>query len=172
MGRLLTNELIKVFHRRSCRVMALIMLIVAIGTPLLSKLTYVMNDKPRDTTEEYYQIMYEQEKGARKEMYKAVLEDIAELKKNGIGIDGWRKDYFNYYLRYANTITALDLIQQGSNIEEVSSGMAYSPLIQRGLDGEYKFLHITEEYGLSGASLEEVSFKKEVIPKYKEEVQV
>lgn len=170
MDKLLINELSKVFHRRSCRIMALLMLIVALGTPMLSKLT-LMFEKPRDTIEEYYQIMYRQEKGAKKEIYKAILEDIADLKKNGIDVNGWRKDYFFDYSTYANTMTALDLIQQGYDIEEVS-GVVYPPLIQRGLDGEFKFVHITEELGLHGYGTELISFKKEDIPKYKEEVQV
>ncbi|MDE7280876.1 MAG: hypothetical protein K2N36_03940, partial [Ruminiclostridium sp.] len=172
---LLTNELIKLFHRRSCRVMALLMLIVAIGTPLLSKLTYSMYDDYRHTQEEYYQIMRRQEEEEGNEgmveMYQAVLDDIALMKNNGIDIDGWRSDYFEYYLRYANTLNAMDLIERGYEPDDVT-GARGLPLIQRDpMDGKVKFLHIVEEHGLNGYSSDPILFQKEDIPKYREEVQ-
>ena len=170
---LLRNELIKLFHRRSCRVMALLMLIVAIGTPLLFKLTYVINDRHNDTTEEYYQIMYNQEEGAMKEMYQAILDDIALMKNDGIDINGWRGAYFEYYLRYANTLNALEMIERGYEPDEVTSGMRGLPLIQKDpRDGKIKFWHIIEEHGLDGYYADDVLFRKEDIPKYREEVQV
>ncbi len=173
---LLRNELIKLFHRRSCRVMALLMLIVAIGTPLLSKLTYIMHDQTGHTTEEYYRIMRRQEEEAGGEgmieMYQAILDDIAVMKNDGIDIDGWRADYFNYYLRYANTLTALDMIERGYEPDEVTRGRGL-PLIERDpLDGKIKFQHIVEEHGLNGYYSEGILFQKEDIPKYREEVQV
>ena len=173
--KLLTNELIKLLHRRSCRIMAMLMLIVAIGTPLLSKLTYSMYDKHGDTQEEYYQSMLrqEEEKGRRgmAEMYQAVLDDIALMKNEGIDIDGWRADYFNYYLRYANTLKALELIEQGYEPNEVILGIGL-PLIDRDpMDGKIKFQRIVEEHGLNGYSSDPILFQKEDIPKYREEVQ-
>lgn len=169
MGRLIINELSKIFHRRSCRIMALLMLLVAIGTPALSKLTYVMNDRSRDTVEEYYQIMYRQEEGAKKEMHKAVLENITELKEKGISADSWRRYYFFDYVGYANAMTALSLIEQGYDVGDVI-GVPYLSFIGIGADGKYKFHHIREDHEFSGLLYEEVPFKKEDIPQYREEV--
>lgn len=179
MGRLLFNELSKVYHQQSWRIMVLLMLLAAIAVPVYARLNMADLSVFEDDDQGYFESKYSNAQGPQKEIYKSALDDIADLKEKGINVDGWREDYFDLYLRYSNTLNALRLIQQGFDINDVvidfQGGMLIEDVPNYKNEDNYvptfEFIYVLEEEGTGVYRADTVPFNKNDVEKYIDAVQ-
>ena len=121
--RLIHNELTKVFHQLSWKIITIIILALSLLNPVLShvfmKYVYVSDNS-------YYYEMYESaEDGTiEKEYYGVMVECDKFFDDNGIDSDDWRNEM--YRLEYEDALSelrSLELIKNGRDPEEVMSYM-------------------------------------------------
>lgn len=118
--RLLKNELIKIYHQTSWRVMTVIVLVIVTGYPILVDL---LNDINRSFAGFDYEKLAESapEGSIEKENYLSSAAADAYFNEKGMDVDNWQ--YIRYYHEYRDTLCterALRLIaEEGRDINEV-----------------------------------------------------
>ena len=118
VGRLIKNELVKIFGQLSWKIITVIILVLALLMPLAN----TMLNSFAYSYDNYYQEMYEEApEGSIQKEYYGVLSDAEDFFiENEITYDDWR--YEEYYIDYqdlASTVKAFELIKNGKTPEEV-----------------------------------------------------
>lgn len=139
--RLIQNELIKVTRQLSWRIMAIIILLIAAGLPLLSHLlssnTYRMDMVERASQSP--------EGSIEREYYNAAAEADKYFKEKGYDSENWQySSYYYSYLTCCTDIRGLELIaDEGKSIEEVMDYFGISEVIRYDHgNSETEFLYI------------------------------
>lgn len=118
VGRLIKNELIKIFGQLSWKIITVLILVIAILTPLTGTIfnSIVISDG------NFYREAYEEsaEGSMEKEYYGAYADAWDFFYDNGITYDDWRyEEYFVEYQDLMSTVRALELAKNGKSYEEV-----------------------------------------------------
>lgn len=164
--RLIQNELIKVTRQLSWRIMAIIILLIAAGLPLLTHLlssrTYTIDNVERASKSPVGSV--------QREYYEAAVEADKYFEEKGFDLDNWQ--YSNYYYKYLTCCTdirGLELIaDEGKSIEEVMDYFGISEVIRYDHgNAETEFLYTPmvfdpkEGYFVSISNAEEKEFSKD-----------
>lgn len=115
--RLIQNEMIKITRQLSWRIMAIIILLIAAGLPIL---TYLL--RSTTYTVDYVELASKSPQGSiRREYFEAAIQADKYFEDKGLDSDNWQ--YSNFYYRYLNCCTdirGLELIaNEDKDIEEV-----------------------------------------------------
>ncbi len=136
LGRLIKNELIKLSHQTSFRVISVIVLVLCIISPAISiganKLIGYIGDKFNDPTSnaEEYRALAEEYPDSNvqsvilRSYYTAYADAFDFFADNGI--DDWRYSYYSSeYLYYTEIIAGLELINSGFSPDDVAAVFTY-----------------------------------------------
>ncbi len=118
LGRLIKNELIKIFGQLSWKIITVIILVLAILSPVFS----VIFGSSLTSDYNYYEIEYEAaENGSLEKEYFGTLMTVDKLfEDNGISYDDWRYNvYYENYRNAAVTLRGLQLVADGKGLLEV-----------------------------------------------------
>lgn len=115
--RLIQNEMIKITRQLSWRIMAIIILLIAAGLPIL---TYLL--RSTTYTVDYVELASKSPQGSiRREYFEAAIQADKFFEDKGFDSDNWQ--YSNFYYRYLSCCTdirGLELIaNEDKDIEEV-----------------------------------------------------
>lgn len=130
MLKLIQNEFIKIFRQSGWRITVMIILIVAAAVPPIMRSMipeYNMPDISYSSLD-YYKDEYEKAKSGtvEKEFYKSAMDIEKFYNDNNIDRTGWRRGYTYNYEREVNTLKALELIENGWDIEETAEVFQYN----------------------------------------------
>lgn len=115
--RLIQNEMIKITRQLSWRIMAVIILLIAAGLPILSHLL-----RSSTYTVDYVELASKSPQGSiRREFYEAAIEADKYFEDKGFDSDNWQySDFYHRYQSCCTDIRGLELIaNEGKDIEEV-----------------------------------------------------
>lgn len=119
--RLIQNELSKIYHQISWRVLTLLLLLLSVGAPLLS---YVLSGAYDDY--DYYaraesNIEYYEEGSIGREYYQTLAEGYHFFVDQGFNAEDWQFDtYFHEYMEKNNSIKGCQLYLKGRDVVEIN----------------------------------------------------
>ncbi len=118
--RLIQNELSKIYHQISWRVLTLLLLLLSIGAPILSYLFSASYDENSYyANAEKYAEDYE-EGSITKEYFLNIAASYNYFKDQGFNEEDWQFDnYFREYMEINNSIKGCQLYLDGRDIDEI-----------------------------------------------------
>lgn len=173
IGKLIKNELIKIFRQTGWKIITLIILIVAIVVPPFMK--SLIPGKTDVYIDHYYYYKQEYEKtepdSAEREYLKALLEAEKFCMDNNIDVNGWRYGYVHAYKKDYVTLRALELIRDGWDALEIADAFKeYSDMAvytdENGKDQLYINTLTNSDYNTGSFEYESVPFDKNDISDY------
>ena len=160
--RLIQNELSKIYHQMSWKILTLLLLLLSVGAPLLS---YALTDGYEDGN--YYanaekNMEYYDEGSMGREFYQTLAEGYNFFKDQGYTPKTWQYDtYFYEYIDALRNKKGCELYLEGKNIGEMFSWFRMDNVYENYSSGsdEPQLIYYGDSFGEEGEAPAETAFE-------------